>query len=353
MEFSATETAPTTSNSYQHFRTEHKTKGRMEFPVTEMAPTLSKSYRTSLKVFAIFGAFVVVFGLVHMPTTPLTTGLAYSNDEQGHVESSDDSSIPITSSRTIDQNDPIHLERKNTPIKVACVGDSITFQGCVTDKNDTYVSQLSWLLGSDYEVTNYGHSGRTLLKNGFCGHENQKNPCSYWNTTEFQAAIDSSPDIITIMLGTNDAKRCNWYGSPNGYPSGGGSIYFSDYIDLINVFWSLPSAPKIYLALPPPLVHPPNHPEEPVPFDMDDHVVNDQMRLLIPSIAKEFTSRFNTPIGVIDVWSALGGTKGYFDPSMSCDGCHPEKAAHAIIAKTIASAIGNDFSSRITEQKKN
>jgi hypothetical protein len=30
--------------------------------------------------------------------------------------------------------------------------------------------------------------------------------CSYWATPQFQATLDASPDIITIMLGTNDAK---------------------------------------------------------------------------------------------------------------------------------------------------
>ena len=72
---------------------------------------------------------------------------------------------------------------------------------------------------------------------------------------------------------------------------------------------------------------------------MDDHVVNDELPVLIPSIAKEFESKFNTKIGVIDVWSALGGQKGYQNSSMTCDGCHPEKVAFTIIARTFASAI--------------
>jgi hypothetical protein len=30
--------------------------------------------------------------------------------------------------------------------------------------------------------------------------------CSYWGTDEYQATLDANPDIITIMLGTNDVR---------------------------------------------------------------------------------------------------------------------------------------------------
>ena len=43
--------------------------------------------------------------------------------------------------------------RKDGPIKVSCVGDSITFHGCASNESMTYPSQLQRLLGTGYEVS--------------------------------------------------------------------------------------------------------------------------------------------------------------------------------------------------------
>jgi lysophospholipase L1-like esterase len=276
-------------------------------------------------------------------------GTAYFGITKGYIVNKGASSARATSLRIIDRttnnsdDDDDDAERRDRPIRVACVGDSITFRGCVSNANETYVAQLSRLFGPGYDVTNYGNSGKTMLKQGVCCKSATSNqtsePCSYWNTSEFHASLESSPDIVTIMLGTNDAKRCNWYGPANGSPEGGGQGYFLDYMDMVEAFSSLPSEPYIYLAVPPPLVNPPTHPNDPPPFDMDGDVVNDELPVLVPSVAVHFSRKFKTRIGVIDVWSALGGEKGYEDSSMTCDGCHPTKAAHAIIARTFASAI--------------
>lgn len=43
--------------------------------------------------------------------------------------------------------------RKDGPIRVSCVGDSITFHGCASNESMTYPSQLQRLLGTGYEVS--------------------------------------------------------------------------------------------------------------------------------------------------------------------------------------------------------
>jgi lysophospholipase L1-like esterase len=289
---------------------------------------------------------VLVVGLVLVPTSPRIFGPAYFGSSTKAYIANEGTSLARASSslRIIGHataNNVDETRRGDRPIRVACVGDSITFRGCVSNANDTYVAQLSRLLGPGYEVTNYGNSGRTMLKQGVCcrAHNQTSPPCSYWNTAEFRASLESSPNIVTIMLGTNDAKRCNWYGVANGSPEGVGKGYFFDYMDMVEAFSSLPSAPQIYLAVPPPLVHPPKHPNNPSPFDMDDRVINFQLPVLVRSVAADFSRRFHTRIGIIDVWSAIGGEKGYEDSSMTCDGCHPTKGANAIIARTFALAI--------------
>lgn len=51
------------------------------------------------------------------------------------------------------------------PVRVACVGDSITF-GTGADPGKSYPSQLQALLGSGWQVKNFGVGGRTLLRKG-------------------------------------------------------------------------------------------------------------------------------------------------------------------------------------------
>ena len=52
-------------------------------------------------------------------------------------------------------------------IKVACIGDSITYGAAIEDRvNYSYPSQLQVLLGENYEVGNFGRSGATLLRHG-------------------------------------------------------------------------------------------------------------------------------------------------------------------------------------------
>jgi len=55
--------------------------------------------------------------------------------------------------------------RAAEPIKIACVGDSIT-QGAGAKSGQSYPAQLQALLGDGYKVGNFGVSGRTLLKKG-------------------------------------------------------------------------------------------------------------------------------------------------------------------------------------------
>ncbi|MFI3304159.1 MAG: GDSL-type esterase/lipase family protein [Rikenellaceae bacterium] len=85
--------------------------------------------------------------------------------------------------------------------KVACIGDSITFGARIDDReNNSYPAQLGVMLGSDYEVVNFGISARTLLSKG---------NLPYIETTQYKNMLEFKPDIAFIMLGTNDSKAMN------------------------------------------------------------------------------------------------------------------------------------------------
>lgn len=118
---------------------------------------------------------------------------------------------------------------------VACIGDSNTGNGGVTT-NDSWSRRIQALLGEDYDVQNYGRAGYRLMN----GYESG-NP-SYTLSEEYAASLLSNPDIVIIMLGTNDGDI------------GTGSTrtqFKEDYLSLIAKYQSLPKNPEIILAVPP------------------------------------------------------------------------------------------------------
>ena len=121
-------------------------------------------------------------------------------------------------------------------IRVACVGDSITFGAGIKDrKNDNYPVVLGRSLGERFEVRNFGVSGATLLKDG---------DFSYWKTPAFKAATEFDPHVVVIKLGTNDTKPQNWKHADE---------YAADYEAMIDHFAALPAKPKIWLCSPAPV----------------------------------------------------------------------------------------------------
>jgi hypothetical protein len=72
-----------------------------------------------------------------------------------------------TSFVTKDSPDPTTTNTGARALVVSCVGDSITQRGCVSSDDMTYVAQLDRILGSGYNVSNYGVSGRTMLRQLF------------------------------------------------------------------------------------------------------------------------------------------------------------------------------------------
>ncbi len=118
-------------------------------------------------------------------------------------------------------------------IKVACIGDSITLGAGVEDRErNNYPAQLQRILGSAYQVKNFGVSGSTMLRKGnwpWSNHSYGKDMARY------------QPDIVVIMLGTNDAKPVNWKYKKEFLPN---------TLTLIQSFKSLPSKPRILLCTP-------------------------------------------------------------------------------------------------------
>jgi acyl-CoA thioesterase-1 len=212
-------------------------------------------------------------------------------------------SIVFSSLALAQDNSPVQIADGAGPVKLACVGDSITF-GMGARK--PYPTQLQALLGKAWEVKNFGVSGTTLLKGG-------DNP--YQKTTAFADAKAYLPQVVVIMLGTNDTKPRNWKLKDQ---------YVPDYKDLIEKFKALPSNPRIFIALPVAVMGGGN-------YGIVESGI-EQESAWIPDIARDEN------VGLIDLHGALMGHDGDFP-----DKVHPnDDGAHRMAVAVAKALTGTD-----------
>lgn len=205
------------------------------------------------------------------------------------------------------------------PIKVACVGNSITY-GFGIDRRDSlsYPAQLARLLGEKWEVQNFGVTSRTMLKKG---------DLPYMNELAYADAKSFLPDVVLIKFGTNETKPCNWKYQDD---------FISDYRDLIRSFQELESKPIVVVMKPVPVF--PKHER----WGINDSCIVCCINPKIDQLVEEFN------IPVIDLHAALDGQGNLFP-----DKVHPNAEGAAIIAKTVYEAlVGNKKSCRSLSRKR-
>ena len=189
------------------------------------------------------------------------------------------------------------------PIKVACVGDSITEGANVDNPSvNAYPIVLGRLLGTNYQTFNFGVSGRTLLRKG---------DFPYWNETAFRNATNSGAKIVTIKLGTNDSKPYNWRYKDQ---------FAHDLSDMIDVFANMPSHPRVYVCLPVPAYA--------VNYDIVPDVIKNEIIPIIKQVARQ------KGVMTVDLYTALSGR-----PDLFPNNIHPSTAEAALIARTLHAAL--------------
>jgi acyl-CoA thioesterase-1 len=185
------------------------------------------------------------------------------------------------------------------PIRVACVGNSITYGGL---GSQSYPQQLGTLLGSHYDVRNFGVSGRTMLRKG---------DYPYWNEVTFFDVQDFDPEILVICLGTNDSKPWNWVDSAD---------FYTDYMDFVKTFRNNGRHPQIYACFPPPVFQD--------GFGITNATIRDRIIPLIDSV--RVTARTLS----INFYQLMLGDGAHFP-----DGIHPDAAGYAIMAQIVHDSI--------------
>lgn len=189
-------------------------------------------------------------------------------------------------------------------IRVACIGNSITYgAGLQNPFRDSYPGVLEQLLGTGYDVRNFGISGRTAL---------QKGDRPYMRERAYAEALDFAPNIVTIKLGTNDTKPWNWIHKEE---------FEHDLFELVRSFQTLDTRPRVIICLP-------------VPAPEGGKSINEEtlVRDVIPAIRK--VAR-RSGAEVLDLHEAL---QPYY-PRCFPDGVHPDAEGSRLMARTLYTCI--------------
>jgi len=196
----------------------------------------------------------------------------------------------------------VDVEKYTAPIRVACVGDSIT-EGFGAGRGNAWPIQLGKVLGPKWDVKNFGVSGTTLMNSGDSPFQKQG---------KFQGAKSFNPNVVVIMLGTNDTKLQNWNKFKKDFEA--------DYKDMIKQFAELPAKPRIFICRP--------------PYIAADGSwgINDPSTVaeipVIDKVAKELN------LGIVDVHAALKGKDALIP-----DKVHPNAQGQTVIARAVLKAL--------------
>lgn len=211
-----------------------------------------------------------------------------------------------------DGNPVVIDSQDNNKIKVATIGDSITYgAGAASaemglDPQLTYPSQLADMLGSEVDLRNFGIAGRRLLDGADC----------FENEPEYQASLDFKPDVVFIMLGTNDIKSAYWVPDSADQQQ----RYKQAYEELIAAYRQANPDVKIFVMTSPYLY-------TTVP-EMDGAVLAEEVIPLQRQVAKE------QGCYLIDVFAATTGM-----PELFPDSIHPNAEGYELIAQLVYESV--------------
>ena len=195
-------------------------------------------------------------------------------------------------------------------IRVACIGDSITYGiGVENRERDSYPAKLGNLLGDGYEVCAFGKPGATLL---YRGHR------PFVQQAEFSAALEFPADIALIHLGVNDTDPRDW---PNYRDD-----FTKDYLSIIDSLRSRNPDMRIIIAVPTPIA---DRHSRFLSGTRDWHrEIRDAVRTVASSADCE----------LVDFYSPLHPYINHFR-----DAVHPDEFAAGIMAGVACSQITGDY----------
>lgn len=196
-------------------------------------------------------------------------------------------------------------------IKVACIGDSITYgHGISNWPKNNFPTVLQNLFGESYHVQSFGVSGRAV-------QDNSDQP--YRALPHYEESITYDADIIVFMMGSNDTKPENWFGE---------EAFKTALLDLLDDYTQGEKKPAIYICT------------TPACFFMEDsegELTSHDLRPAYADIIAETVRQAAEELGypVIDIHALTKENPQWFVK----DGVHPNNEGAAAIAQAVYEAI--------------
>ena len=193
--------------------------------------------------------------------------------------------------------------QSQTPLRVACVGDSITYGDKIDDRETrSYPAALARLAQGRLEVGNFGVNGATAVSTFFR---------TWTDTLACRRALESAPDAVVVMLGINDLL--GFRDRLDEYPAALRAV--------VARFQALPNRPRLFLCTLTPIAPPESAQDV-------NRLIHETMNPGIRAVAAE------TGATVVDV-SAVFPNRLDLLP----DGLHPTPAGAEIIAQAVWAAL--------------
>lgn len=194
-------------------------------------------------------------------------------------------------------------------IRVSCVGDSLTYGSGVikTREVDSYPAKLQKKLGTSHLVSNFGLRNATASADG---------DLPYVDSAQYKKSLESKPDIVLLMLGTNDSKTYNW--NAKSYEEGIKS--------LVQTYKNLDTNPTVYLMISPYCFSLDG--SDIAEYQVQPKVVAGKIRDIVEKVAAE------EGVEVIDLYSVTVGKEERYR-----DGIHFDAEGYKIIADYIYDII--------------
>lgn len=189
--------------------------------------------------------------------------------------------------------------------RIACVGDSITWGFTIVNRRKySYPALLQQRLGAEYEVRNFGY-------NDAAARFDADTP--YVKKHVYQESLAWNPDIVLLMLGSNDTKKRNW--DPE--------IFRRDYKRIVESYLKRPSEPRVILIAPIQIFQPMHIPL----LGLYTETMENGVRPAIREIAAEMG------LELVDLVNL------FTDSKYMMDGVHPQREGARMLEEAIYSGI--------------
>ena len=198
--------------------------------------------------------------------------------------------------------------------RVACIGDSITWGFTIVNRRKySYPALLQQRLGEDYEVRNFGYNDASARFDA---------DTPYVKKSVYQESLAWNPNVVLLMLGSNDTKRRNW--DPE--------IFRRDYKRIVESYLKLPSKPRVILIAPIQIFQPLHIPM----LGLYSETMENGVRPAIREIAAEMG------LELLDLVNL------FTDSKYMMDGVHPQREGARMLEEAIGSSLfRNRFQSGI------